>query len=122
MSKKLHPAIKLTNAIIRWFNKPKTYVREGQHYYETQDGTYLPAYADNDNPGQICRTCLIGAVNLQARSLDLVNFKDILLNEVDKIIDINNGYTKNRNYKQAQNVFIKVKNKLELKIKRGELL
>lgn len=122
MSKRLSPAIKLVNAVIRWYSKPKRYVKNGWNTYEGSNGECLDNCHDDKgfaeaNP-DICRACLIGSVRLQGYKL---GFSNGIQEEILRILDdlpSHNGYSAKYNSLQAKNQFIKVKNEL-LKQEKG---
>lgn len=122
MSKKLDPTIKVTNAIIRWYSKPKTYVKDGTAFFEDKNDNRLDSWIkDKETAKNICRTCLIGSVKLWSFNLGYAehDVSDRILDKVDNFVDPDNGFVKNYTALQAKNIFIKVKKELQKEIENG---
>ena len=123
MSKRLSPAVKLTNAVIKWYSKPKRYVINGWNTYEDEDGVCLDTFTNLDHPEtnpDIYRACLIGSVRLQGYKLGFDdNIQETVLCVLDDLPS-HNGYSVKYNSLQAKNQFTKVKKEL-LRLEKGTL-
>lgn len=108
--KQKHPAIKLVDDCIKWFSKPGRYVKDGTEMYERNE------------KGDICRTCLLGTVNLFSDNLTNSRAAAYLVKDCLDDTAHKSGFYKHYTSSQAQAIFKKTKRLLVKTLKeKGEI-
>ena len=113
MKKEQHPAIKLTNEVIKWFSSPNRYVKSGIDVFEDRKGNWLQS-CDSEVIPLVCKTCLYGAVDLHRELLGIkkMSYRKKILNLLRELDELR-GFAAKYTTPQAREMFVKVKKQLQ---------